>query len=158
MYSFSVVISKDWYCCLRAASGIDYSFYCSPQRWWLHLAARHFISGLGLHLQKSNLTLLKRLKTWHMKEASSDGALHSLPSARGRSWALPLPRPGAGLWRRAASWYPSGGSKCHHDVSQKSIFLSFFNILKQLWVSHISQHLTSVKVHSNASTRFIKDS
>lgn len=81
---------------------------------------------------------------------------HSLTSAGGRSWVLPVPRLGAGLWQSAASWYPVSGSKCHDDVSQKCISFPFFNILKRRWVSHVSQHMTSAKAHSRASTCFVK--
>lgn len=44
---------------------------------------------------------------------------------------------------------------------RNQIFLNFFFYvlkLKQLWVSHVPQHLTRVKAHLNVSTRFVKDS
>lgn len=82
---------------------------------------------------------------------------HSLTSAGGRSWVLPVPGLGAGLWQSATSWYPIGGSKCHHDVSQKYILpFPFFNILKRRWVCHVSQHMTSAKAHSRTSNCFVK--
>lgn len=57
----------------------------------------------------------------------------SLPvvsSAGCRSGAVPVPRPGAGLWQRPAPRSPGGGCKCHHDVSQIDISAGFN--LKQL--------------------------
>lgn len=59
---------------------------------------------------------------WHSLQS------HSLPvvsSAGCRSGAVPVPRPGAGLWQRPAPRHPSGGHKCHHDVSKIKISAGF---------------------------------
>lgn len=139
MYSFSVIISKDWYCCLdlplvlifnsiAVHKGDDFICVQNISCQDLDSTCRNLI---WLYLNGSRRDNHTQSPGDRLKEVSSDGSLHSLPSARGRSWALPVPRPGAGLWRRAASWYPSGGSKCHHDVSEKSIFLFFFFVFLQ---------------------------
>lgn len=52
-----------------------------------------------------------------------------LSSAGCRSGAVPVPRPGAGLWQRPAWRCPSGGDKCHHDVSEKTKLKKKNNLL-----------------------------
>lgn len=44
-----------------------------------------------------------------------------LSSAGCDSWAVPVQRPGAGLWRRSPCGHPAGADECHHDVSRPRI-------------------------------------
>lgn len=87
---------------------------------------------------------------------SLPSAFH-LSSARCRSWALPVPRLGAGLWWSTASRHPSGGDECHHDVSRR--YPPICNILKlkqspgslHLW-QWLSEHVRSVDLPTPSKT------
>lgn len=52
-------------------------------------------------------------------------SLPVISSAECRSGAVPVPRPGAGLWQRPTPKSPSSGCKCHHDVSKIDISAGF---------------------------------
>lgn len=100
----------------------------------------------------------KGLQTCHMQSPDDqllEVSSHSLTSAGGRSWVLPVPRLGAGLWQSAASWYPIGGSKRHHDVSQKYIFF-FLSSISWNGIEFLMSLSTSAKAHSRTSTCFVK--
>lgn len=104
----------------------------SPETWscyWLlPWATLNKFSGLTSSSSSTRLPFFQTAAVstpWHSAGCPLDWCVlwfSSLlpPSSAGcRSRALPVQRPGAGLWRSPASRHPSGGNECHHDVSRK---------------------------------------
>lgn len=121
--------------------------------WLLTLIHSHILNSFNLRIYSSGRSRLSFFQTAPVLRLAMTGQrgwltaplfspLH-LSSAGCHSWALQVPRPGAGLWRRAAWRYPRGGNECHHDVSRKYT-LSFSNISLKLKTprKHSSSTLT----------------